>query len=276
MKLSFVSPLSITNQLNYTDLISGFIKNEKVSLVTNITTADVLFCEWNQSVSDLIKTNKGKTFIIFDRFLSINVNDANWLRKQGVILTEPALNFRRKYFHYVPFWIKTKSLDYIELNNSERQFDLIYYGNTKGKLKSLEKYYNDYSLEYKNSVLIQSNNIPLQKLEENGVPFYGKGKATVIIGSPLDYQIGYLDYQFINALENNCIPLIPNEHKYFTLLSPYKFINPVLDMYYITFNYKNSYIGYILDVYKTIEEYYPEMLIENVIEQILDLIKTKG
>jgi hypothetical protein len=256
----------------------------KKATITTIDKADVIFIDWIPKISmkyiESIQKRKQK-FIIFDRFLSISVNEANLLQKQNVILTEPALNFRRKYFHYIPFWVKLKKFDDINLNENDRFYDLAYKGDLQGKTISFNEYYVPYTRAYPKSVYIENQKNILQDensyynslgITRKDVINFNEVKVTMVIGSPLDYEIGYLDYQFFNALSNNCIPLIPNEHKYFSLLSP-RVNDKIFDINYIIDNYDKTYIGYILDIYKIIEKYYPEMVVENVVDEILNLIK---
>lgn len=265
---------------------------EEFSKRVNLTSpqaADVMFIDWlpemSQSFLDKYKTLKKKqTFIIFDRFLSIEVDEANEFRKRGYILVEPALNFRRKYFHYVPFWTKIKSLDDIKLNEEliNRPYDLVYKGNLQGKKASFNQYYIPYAKSYPKTVFYENQKSITQSDIESYINHgivkidnisYNDVKATLIIGSPLDYEIGYLDYHIFEALDNNCIPLIVNEHKYFSLLSPYRVDNSIFDINYITSSYNGTYIGYIRDIYLYIEKYYPEMMVENVVKQILDYVR---
>jgi hypothetical protein len=267
-------------------LLEEFSKQAKL---TSPQSADVMFIDWlpdmSQSFLDKYKTLKKKqTFIIFDRFLSIEVNEANDFRRKGYILMEPVLNFRRKYFHYIPFWTKIKGLDDIKLNEelNVRPYDLVYKGNLQGKKSSFNQYYIEYAKSYPKTVFYE-NQKSISQLESESYSNHGivkkdnisytDAKTTLIIGSPLDYEIGYLDYHIFEALDNNCIPLIVNEHKYFSLLSPYRIDNPISDINYITNSYNGTYIGYIRDIYLYIEKYYPEMIVENVVKQILDYVR---
>lgn len=273
---------------NISDTSSVFVDEIKKScnVTTNLDKADVVFTEWvPKTTINYIKSNlqKKKTFIVFDKFLMIEPDDANWLRKQSVILTEPALNFRRKYFFYIPFWVKFKNIDDINLNEGTRPYDLAYKGDMQGKIQSFKDYYVAYARKYPKTVFYENKNISKNDNEKyNTYGLVGKDvinykdvKVTMIIGSALDYEIGYLDYHFFEALNDNCIPFIVNEHKYFSLLSPYTLrINndPSDDINYLVAGYDNSYIGYSLGIYEVIKKYYPEMLVENVISQILDLL----
>ncbi len=267
--------LFLQNVMDSDLLVTAFKK--KITVTSKFEQADVILTEWvPKDTINLIKSNlqKNKIFIIFDRYLSISIDDANWLKQKNVILLEPAINFRRKHFNYLPFWVKIKKIDDIKLNEFNRHYDLVYKGDLQGKLQSFNKYYTSYTKEWPETVYIENQKNIISKdiklITVNSI-LYQESKATLIIGTPLDYEIGYLDYNFFKALENNCIPLIINEHKYFTSLT--EKIEIPFDINYIISNYDKAYIGDILYTYERIEKYYPEMVVENVVEQILNYVR---
>lgn len=250
------------------------IKNEfgKCVTLTNIENSEVVFIDWpgNGFFKHFHKLfDPQKKTIIFDRFLSISPSESHTLRNKGVILSEPVVNFRRKYFNYIPYWIKIKKLHDIELNTYYKQYDIIFKGAIQDKRTSFNKYYIPYNTMYKNEVVIDDMSYTGRDFIKANIPF-NECKTTFIIGSEDDYRIGYLDYNFIDALNNNCIPLVVNENKYFSSLSPYR-INNIFDMNYIVSNYDISYVGWLLGIYETIQDYYPEMVVENVVKQIIEM-----
>lgn len=251
------------------------IKDEfsKRATITPIDKAEAIFIDWqNKSLMKYFESvSKSKQkFIIFDRNLSISPGESNTLRQKGAILTEPALNFRRKYFHYLPYWVKIKDINEIKLNTAPRTHDLVFKGPIQDKITSFNKYYIPYANEYPNTVVVDDNAYNNRSVVKKDFNF-SECKATLIIGSEDDYKIGYLDYNFIEALNNNCVPLIVNESKYFSLLAPYR-MNNSFDINYIVSNYETSYIGWLLGVYGTIKIFYPEMIVENVVQQVLELV----
>lgn len=275
--------------LNVNNNIS--IKNEIVSTSHETTqdfnSCDVAFIEWQgKTTFNFIKNNlsKKKKLIVFDRNLSMDINDANWLSKQNVILTEPALNFRRKHFFYLPFWIKYKSYDEISMNEKVREYDLVFKDDIHSKMTSFNKYYLEYAKLYSNTVYVDSkSNIPqdvMTRLNNSGVVSkdvisFEDSKFTIIIGSPLDYDIGYLNDSFVTSLSMNCIPIVPTEHKYYSLLTSSTFykIESIFDINYYISTYDSTHFAYIHSIYENIKKYYPEMLVESTLEQIIEFVK---
>jgi len=245
--------------------------------LVSVEQADVVFIDWSDS--SLMKifdsANKlKKKYIIFDRNLSISPGESNTLRQKGAVLCEPALNFRRKFFNYLPYWIDVKDINGIKLNTEPRTLDLVFKGPIQDKISSFNKYYIPYANEYPNSVVVDDTAYNNRSVIKNDFKF-SEAKATIVIGSDEDYAMGYLDQNFVEALNNNCIPLVVPEHKYFSSFSPYYLANEKFDPFdirYITENYERTYIGWLLGIHETIRDYYPEMKVENVVQQIIDLV----
>lgn len=235
--------------------------------------AEVVFIDWIDSsfmkYFDTVSKMK-KKIIIFDRNLNISPGESNTLRQKGAVLCEPALNFRRKFFHYLPYWIDVKTLNQIELNTANRELDLVFKGPIQDKISSFNKYYIPYANEYPNTVIVDDKVYNNRSVIKKDFEF-SEAKATLIIGSEEDYSMGYLDQNFVNALNNNCVPLVVPEHKYFSSFAPYNIENSY-DINYIVANYETSYIGWLLGIHETIKNYYPEMLVENVVKQVIDLM----
>lgn len=251
------------------------IKSEfgKRVTLTSIDKADIVFIDWQNKnfmkYFESVSKPKQK-FIIFDRHLSISPGESNTLRQKGAILTEPALNFRRKFFHYVPYWVKIKDINELTLNETPRTIYLAFKGSIQDKTQSFNKYYLPYIMDYPNTIVVDDKTFNNRNIIKKDFTF-NECKVTVVIGSNDDYNIGYLDYNFFDALNNNCVPLIVNENKYFSLLAPYRIDNQS-DINYIVANYDRSYIGWLLGIYDDIRDYYPEMVVENVVEQIIGLV----
>lgn len=217
----------------------------------------------------------GLPIIIFDEYMSISRKESTWLKKHGVKLFEPALNYR-KDFRYLPHSLKLRNIQEIELNVDNRKYPLAYKGNLLDKIKGFEKYYTNYARlypqdynvlyddsklesfkkeEYENINIEYKENINLQEV-----------KCTVVLGSNREYRIGYLNPLFIESLENNVIPLIARENRYFNGLPTS--ICTATQISFYTDSYEATYIGYLLDVYKSIKKYYPEFDINHTIDVI--------
>ncbi len=221
------------------------------------------------SQTDILeKYVKTLPIVIFDRYRSITTEEYSWLKKFNVTFFEPAI-LTRKGFTYLPNWTKIKDLHHIQINNDKRGVNLGYVGNLTDKAKSFDKYYvrtkisnPDLNLsisteneEYKNLGIVYKKDLDFSDIE-----------FTVIIGNTNDYAVGHLDSYFFKALDNNCIPLLPKENRYFSAMSLTVDSNRWYDVYVDM--YDGIYIGLINDIYQGIKKYYPEMNITYVAEVI--------
>ncbi len=261
-----------------------------VSLDTNPNTAcDAFFIDFHPTKSDKTPqkaaklvtqalvledaVKKKKPVLIFDRYLGLTLKEYNWLNSSRTKFFEPALIYRSG-FRYLPFWYKPKSLNDIEINDLERPYYLAYKGNVTERMKSFEQYYTYYAKIYPNKKVVYNKSIDKIKEEEYknfGIERkdfeYSEAQYTFIIGTQMEYKIGYLDSFIFKALECNCIPVIPSEHRYFSSIQTYS------DLQIINGMYNHVYIGLIADVYRNIDRYYPEMKIENVAGEIVNHLK---
>jgi len=224
-------------------------------------------------VEEYVKNNL--PVLIFDRWFGITQKEFFWFKKNNVKLFEPALNNRRD-FQYLPFWTKIKRLKDIELEDDERKYSLAYKGYLANKLQSFEKYYVDYGKLYPQSAISYESSINEKKQREyedynvEKVPAinFNEAKCTVIIGSRKDYKIGYLSPTIFEALDNNCVPLIAEENRYFGGLS--EVIKTPTQINFFTRTYNFTYIGLLVECYESIENRYPEFKVNHTI----DVIKT--
>lgn len=220
--------------------------------------------------------------VIFDRHLGISSKEYNWLRKFNVSFCEPALDYRRNFI-YLPFWTILKRLNDIPLNISDRKYSLVYKGSISDKTRSFEKYFLEYSKVYPDDNICYWGSVDKDKEKEyieNGIHrrdfSFSDAKFTIIIGTSRDYKVGYLDSCIMDALNNNCVPIIPNDHRYY---SAFPLIIPILEKCCIpeikTFvdMYENTYVGLIKDTFTAIEKLYPEMLVQNAAEMIVELLR---
>lgn len=225
----------------------------------------------------LEKYVKKLPIVIFDRYRSMTKEEYDWLKKFKVTFFEPAIS-PRDGFKYLPNWTKIKTLDEIDLNESKRSVQLGYIGTTDDKTKSFEKYYvkpkmlTDVNVSYYNKNGInedQYKNLGIinKPLEHKDIEF------TVIIGTPNDYVVGHLDQYYIEALKNNCIPMIPEENRYYSSLGYSVNSSNWYDAY--CGMYDGIYVGVIKDIYDRIRKYYPEMNVTFTAEVIKKYLHEK-
>jgi len=220
--------------------------------------------------------------VIFDRHLGISSKEYNWLRKFNVSFCEPALDYRRNFI-YLPFWTILKRFNDIPLNVSDRKYSLVYKGSISDKTRSFEKYFLEYSKVYPDDNICYWGSVDKDKEKEyieNGLHrrdfSFSDAKFTIIIGSVRDYKVGYLDSGIMDALNSNCVPMIPDEHRYYTSLP---WVIPVMEkccveeIHNFVTMYDRTYVGLILDVYNSIRVCYPEMDVTYTAEMIVELLR---
>lgn len=227
------------------------------------------------TLEDAVK--KKKMVLLFDRYLSLTTKEYDWLKKFNTRFLEPALN-NRTNFTYLPFWYVPKTLDEIMISDSDRPYVLGYKGNVSDRIKSFESYYVSFAKIYPNYKVAYDKSIERVKEEEyknyniERKKFdYIDCKYTIILGTHREYTIGYLDNFTFKALNSNCVPLIPLDHRYFGNIG-WKYWTAE-DLKYLHNQYEKAHVGLLLEVYDSLDRFYPEMKIQNVAESIIRLAK---
>jgi len=248
---------------------------------------DGIFLEWtptsiNSSKADILLEQtvivetcmkKKIPLTIFDTNISMKKNEIEWFKKSHVKLFEPSV-LPRNGFQYLPHWMTIKTLQDIQLNDdNEKRINLGYIGPISDRLKSFDKYIvsskilnSDIVIKYMTDSILTEKELEYSNL--NIIPekiYYYNTEYTVILGTERDYMNGHLNKSFINALENNCIPFVPEEQRYYRGLSSIV-DNPWTKYYYNM--YKNIYIGILKDIYESIDKFYPEMKINHTVDVI--------
>jgi hypothetical protein len=205
-----------------------------------------------------LATKSDKKALIFDEFFSLNKKEVQWLLKyKNVTLSEPVMRYR-KGFDYIPKWIKKYSFS---IETKDKIIDLGYVGTLDNKKKEYDFYYEKYQIEFPERII--------SKNEKD----FSKVKSTVLLGSELDYFIGNL--QNLNPILNNdCIPLLPNKHRFYHSLFKELVISDINDINFIMEMSHLSY-GLLEDFYDRIKKYFPEFLIENVAYKIFTTLGGK-
>ncbi len=175
---------------------------------------------------------------VFDRYLSLKPHEVEWLlRYDNVTLFEPCL-LTRKGFSYLPFWYKNKTIT--DVDKDWRAFGIV-----------RDPY---------------RNNVSHDELAE--VESYADVRFTVLFGTRTEYNCGYLP-DMTDILDNLCVPLLPIQHKYYSSLFWGLTIkstkNDEID-FYLNMVKLNDVMVY--GIYKTMEDLFPEMLVENVANKI--------
>jgi len=213
--------------------------------------------------------------IIFDRFLGVTNKEYKWLRKFKTYFFEPAINHRRK-FDYLPIW--TPEIydihTYPDVELKDREVDLGCVDWLSNKLKSFEKYYVEFGKLYPNYEIAYTTKLPKEKDEEYSdanVKYRIFSAETlkffVLIGTQKAYDIGYLYPDLFWYMKRGCIPLLPQEHKYFHSLFPGLVIEKPGDINYVMGGYDYA-IPTIVDIHQRVEKYFPEMKMNHTVDVI--------
>jgi len=233
--------------VNVDDLILSALQ-EHYDVVEEIS--EHMFIDWHNPKQDLVQINmleesiklKSK-IVLFDRYLTLKQHEVDWLlRYNNVYLFEPCL-ITRKGFQYMPFWYK--SHEPFE-DGLDKHIDV-------GVVTDINR--TGIKYEY---------NIPTHKS-------YRDINMTVLFCSDNEYNRGYLP-DMNSILCNACVPLLPGKHKYFWRLFSGLIVDSKKDLDWCT-NVLRLYDALIYGIYDTMENYFPEMLVENVARQIKLILK---
>jgi hypothetical protein len=244
---------------------------------------DGIIIEWIKPSNDeksikqiqLIQNNIKKIpIIIIDKNMVMENKEYNWLKKFNVKLYEPAIK-NRECFDFLPDFIdfsEIKELKEYKKHEIAYENDVI----TDG----FEKYYCLLSSKHGVKIPCKIHNITKEKKEvykklniDFNLDFDWKDvSTTIVIGSKKDYKIGNLNVNLFNKIQYGCLPLIPEEHRFFgsvmeTLIKNYNDI-----FFYIGYN--NSIKKLLLDdIFNRFKKYYPEFTSEYQCEEISNFFK---
>jgi len=218
--------------------------------------------------------NQKKAIVLFDRYLDINEREYKYLNKFDTTFFEPAVKYRSG-FEFLPPW--TYCYDLVELptfgGKEERSVDLGYIGTLKNRMKCFEKYYVEFASLYPKFNVNYNSSLPKPKIDEykdarvTKKEFtYRDMKCFILIDTPRNYEIGYLNPDIFDIISMGCFPMLPVEHRFY-----HSVFEVVKDIKYIPFNI-NGWIKVrevmLLDIYNRIKTIFPEMDIKNTVETI--------
>lgn len=254
--------------------------------LTSELDVDALFIDWlPRNLTDSKKLAqqaalveacaKGKkTVVLFDKYLDINEREYKYLKKFNTLFFEPAVNYREG-FSFLPPW--TKCYDLTELptygERGKRDIDLGYIGTLKNRMKGFEKYYVEFAELYPKFNVSYSSSLPKPKIDEYkdaGVTkkefAYKDMKCFILIDTPRNYEIGYLNPDVFDIISMGCFPMLPIEHRFY-----HSVFEVIKDIKFIPFNiqgWEKVREVMLLDMYNNIKTVFPEMSIEYAVETI--------
>ena len=212
-----------------------------------------------------------KPVVLYDKYLDITEREFKYLKKFNVYFFEPAVN-NRDGFIFLPPW--TEELKLMDLPwDGKKEIDLGHIGTLKNRLKSFESYYVDLAEQFPKYTVHYTASLPKHKIDEYknaGVSrkefSWNDIKCFVLIDTPNNYEIGYLNPDVFDAMYMGCFPLLPKEHRYYHSVFP-----PVKDIIQVSLEidcYNGVGTTTLLDIYENISKTFPEMLISNTVDTI--------
>jgi hypothetical protein len=263
-------------------LFNGLSKILPISKMENTVKADGIILQWIPLSKDeksikqiqLIQNNIKKIpILIIDKDMIIEPKEYNWMKKFNVKLYEPAVK-NRDCFGFLPDFI-----DFSEINYSEdKKYEIAYENDVI--TDSFEKYYCLLSSKHNVKVACKIHNITKEKKEvykKLNIDFnsdfdWKDVSTTIVIGNEKDYRIGNLNVDLFSKIQYGCLPLIPEEHRFFgsvmeTLIKNYNDI-----FFYMGYN-KGIKKLLLDDIFNRFKKYYPEFTLEYQCEEISNFFK---
>ncbi len=242
----------------------------------NVVNKDRL--EQQATVVDIYANSKNKpTIVLYDKYLDITEREFSYLKKFNTHFFEPAVNYRDG-FDFLPPWTEKRDLMTIPSYDNDRPVDLGHMGSLKNRLGSFETYYVDFSGLYPKYNVHYTTSLPKAKIDEyKDAEVTKKGftyldmKCFMLIDTPRNYEIGYLNPNVFQAMYRGCFPLIPKEHRFyhsvFTAIDDIKYLSVYIEAY----NQVQEIV--LLDIYNNIMSVFPEMYVKNTIDVLRKCIE---
>ena len=210
--------------------------------------------------------------VIFDRHFSVTHQEASWMKKFKTFMFEPALVTGRSEFVYLPEWASYYSV----LDTDDRLYNVIDISkNLEYKTESFEKWYLKYARYYPDKKVAyytkseiddfkkdeyKKNNLIF--IEGEVLPDYTVSDFTVIHSQKNVCEIGYLDPVYFIAMNHGCIPLLPEEHRFFHSIFKNLIVTDIREMDYYIGLYNKVSGPVIEDIFDRIKKYFPEFTVE--------------
>ena len=209
--------------------------------------------------------------VIFDRHFSVTHKEASWMKKFKTFLFEPALVTGRSEFVYLPEWASYYSV----LDTDDRLYNVLDISkNIEYKIESFDKWYMEYARLFPDKkVAYYTGNLKDFKKDEykknnlifiegEVLPDYTVSDFTVINSTKNVCDIGYLDPVYFIAMNHGCIPLLPDEHRFFHSIFRHLIVKDIQEMDYYVGLYNMAKVSIIEDIFDRIKRLFPEFTVE--------------
>lgn len=238
-------------------------------LPRNVVNKDKLAVQ--ATIVDFYANSKKKpTMVLYDKYLDITEREFKYLKKFNTHFFEPAVKYRDG-FTFLPPWTEKRDLVTLPEFGGDRYVDLGHIGTLKNRLGSFEKYYVNFSGLYPKYNTHYMASLPKIKVEEykdadcTKEEFtYLNMKCFMLIDTPRNYEIGYLNPNVFQAMYRGCFPMLPEEHRYYH--SVFTVIRDIKDISYYIEAYNKVHELVLLDIYDNIMSVFPEMNIKNTVD----------
>ena len=209
--------------------------------------------------------------VIFDRHFSVTHQEASWMKKYKTFLFEPALVTGRSEFIYLPEWTSYYSV----LDTEDRPYNVIDISkNLEYRIESFEKWYMEYARLFPDKKVAyytqkikdfkkeEYNKSNLIFIEGEVLPDYTVSDFTVIHSNKNVCDIGYLDPVYFIAMNHGCIPLLPDEHRFFHTIFKDLIVRDTKEMDYYVSIYSRVNGPIIEGIFDRIKKHFPEFTVE--------------
>ena len=268
------------------DLWTELDKTRKMVTLEHFPDVSGLFIDWvtkdhiefpKQAAIIEHYVKKGVPIIIYDRFFSLEKKEFNWLKKFDISFFEPAIN-NRPGFEYIPQWTDGKfSYNWEKrIDDENRKYDLAYTGKMTDRIAAFEQYYLNYAGLFPNKKVVYSS-----ELNDTKINYYcdynlyrvaginsEQVSFTILIGSPIEYRIGYLRDDLFDIMKAGIMPLLPFEHRFFGTVFKNFLIDGENDLDYYICHYSKIRGVLLEELYEKLLDYYPEFKINFIVDKI--------
>ena len=209
--------------------------------------------------------------VIFDRHFSVTHQEASWMKKYKTFLFEPALVTGRSEFVYLPEWTSYYSV----LDTEDRPYNVIDISkNLEYRIESFEKWYMEYARLFPDKKVAyytktikdfkkeEYNKSNLIFIEGDVLPDYTVSDFTVIHSNKNVCEIGYLDPVYFIAMNHGCIPLLPDEHRFFHSIFKDLIVKDTKEMDYYVSLYSRVNGPIIEGIFDRMKKHFPEFTVE--------------
>lgn len=278
-----------------TDALAQKLPVLEFSKSINMNDIDGVFIEWvdentnsfieQAAVVDYCAKNK-KYIVIYDSNFHLKEKEYRWLQKstksrfyESCIKNRPGF-FTMNNIRQI-LWKDFDLLENIEDDDDDRGNNLYYNGYISNKYKTFEKYYRNTANDYPDiRVSYSDENISEKKKEyykESNLMFskseWDDVDCSVLIGSYKDYMSGNISQDLYNMMSMLCIPLLPEEHRFFHSIFKSFIVSDFNTIEYFIRTIGKARKAIVIEISENIEKLFPELTMNHTVDTLVDFFK---